>query len=107
MSNILNQPNRRRVSTDRLNREDSQLILSFKGESSPTAAGEALPHSYSKTRFRSKGARLCHFDVEQAFVQSRLDEDVFLRLPKVCGSISGKIVRLNKSFYGLKQVSWS
>ena len=24
---------------------------------------------------------LCHFDVDQAFVQSDLEEDVFLRLP--------------------------
>ena len=25
---------------------------------------------------------LCHFDVDQAFVQSDLEEDVFLRLPE-------------------------
>ena len=51
---------------------------------------------------------VCHFDVEQAFVQSKLDEDVFLRLPKGCGRLSGKTVRLNKSLYGLKQafLSW-
>ena len=48
-----------------------------------------------------------HFDVEQAFVQSRLDEDVFLRLPRGCGRLSGKIVWLNKSLYGLKQASRS
>ena len=46
---------------------------------------------------------LCHFDVDQAFVQSDLEEDVFLRLPKGCGDLSGKVVRLNKSLYGLKQ----
>ena len=50
---------------------------------------------------------VCRFDVEQAFVQPKLDEDVFLRLPQGCGSLSGKIVRLNKSLYGLKQTSWS
>ena len=50
---------------------------------------------------------VCHFDVEQGFVQSKLDEDIFLRLPKGYGRLSGKIVRLNKSLYGLKQVSWS
>ena len=50
---------------------------------------------------------VCHFDVEQAFVQSNLDEDVFMCLPKTCGSLSGKIVRLNKSLYGLKQASRS
>ena len=48
---------------------------------------------------------LCHFDVHQAFVQSHLDEDVFLRLPKGCGKLSGKVVRLNTSLYGLKQAS--
>jgi len=37
---------------------------------------------------------LRHFDIEQAFVQSELEEDVFMRLPPGCGSLSGKIVRL-------------
>ena len=46
---------------------------------------------------------VCHFDVEQGFVQSKLDEDVFLCLPRGYGRLSGKIVRLNKSLYGLKQ----
>ena len=50
---------------------------------------------------------VCHFDVEQAFIQSKLGEDVCLRLPKGCGSLSSKIVRPNKSFYGLKQASRS
>ena len=35
---------------------------------------------------------VCHFDVEQAFVQSKLDEDVFLRLPRGCDRLSGKVV---------------
>ena len=47
----------------------------------------------------------CHFDVGQAFVQSDLEEDVFLRLPKGCSDLSGKVVRLNKSLFGLKQAS--
>ena len=42
--------------------------------------------------------------MDQAFVQAELDEDVFLRLPKGC-ELSGKVVRLNKSLYGLKQAS--
>ena len=50
---------------------------------------------------------LCHFDAEQAFVQSSLEEDVFMRLPPGCGEMSGKIVRLNRSLYGLKQASKS
>ena len=50
---------------------------------------------------------MCHFDVEQAFVQSKLDEDVFLRLPRGCGRLSGRVMRLHKSLYGLKQASRS
>ena len=48
---------------------------------------------------------LCHFDVDQAFVQSRLDENVFLQLLRGCGKMSDKVVRLNKRLYGLKKAS--
>ena len=48
---------------------------------------------------------LCHFDVDQAFVRADLKEDVFMRLPEGCGELSGKIVTLNKSLYGLRQAS--
>ena len=41
---------------------------------------------------------LCHFDADQAFVQSHLEEDVFLRLPKGCDDLSGKVLRPKKSF---------
>ena len=37
---------------------------------------------------------VCHFDVEQAFVQPKPDEDVFLRVPKGCGSL----IRVEASF---------
>ena len=46
---------------------------------------------------------LRHLDVDQAFIQSELDTDIYLRLPPSCGSISGKVVLLNKALYGLKQ----
>ena len=36
---------------------------------------------------------LCHFDADQAFVQSDLDEVVCIRLPPCCGALSGKVVR--------------
>ena len=45
---ILSQPYRRRVSTDRLNREGSQLAASLEGEPGPTPAGKTLPHSFPK-----------------------------------------------------------
>ena len=48
---------------------------------------------------------LRHFEIEQAFVQSELDENVFMRLPQGCVRSSGKMGRLNKSIYILKQAS--
>ena len=53
------------------------------------------------------GFDLCHVDVQQAFVQSNLKYDVFMRMPKRCVSLSGIVVRLIKSLYGLKQASRS
>ena len=48
---ILSQAYRQRVSTDRPNRERSQLAASLECESGPTPAGKTLPHSYPETRF--------------------------------------------------------
>ena len=48
---------------------------------------------------------LCHFDVDQPFVRADLKEDVFMRLPEGCGELSGKMIKLNKSIYGLRQAS--
>ena len=45
---------------------------------------------------------LCHFEAEQAFVQSDLDKVVYIRLPPGCGALYGKVVRLRRSLYGLK-----
>ena len=54
---ILSQPYCRRVSTDRPNREGSQLAASLEGEPGPTPAGKTLPHSYPETRFRKERTR--------------------------------------------------
>ena len=51
------------------------------------------------------GLYLCHFDSEQACIQSKLDEDVYLRMPQGCGALSGKVAKLERSPYGLKQAS--
>ena len=40
---------------------------------------------------------LPHWDIEQAFVQSEFDHEVFMKLPPGCGSMSGKVARLNNS----------
>ena len=53
---ILSQPYCRRVSTDRSDREGSQLAASLEGEPGPTSAGKTLPHSYPETRFRRERA---------------------------------------------------
>ena len=45
---------------------------------------------------------LC-WDIGQAFAQSELDHEVSMNLPPGCGSMSGKVARLKKSLYGLKQ----
>ena len=54
---ILSQPYCRRVSTNRSDREGSQLAASLEGEPGPTPAGKTLPHSYPETRFRRERAR--------------------------------------------------
>ena len=50
---------------------------------------------------------MCHFDADQTFVYSSVNEDVFMRLPRGCGEMSGKVVPLNRRIYGLKQASKS
>ena len=52
---ILNQPYRRCVSTDKLNRDGSHLAASLEGEPGPTPAGKTLPHSYPKPGFGGRG----------------------------------------------------
>ena len=47
---ILNQPYRRRVSTDRLNRDGSQFAASLEGETDPTPAGKTLVSEVEGTR---------------------------------------------------------
>ena len=51
------------------------------------------------------GWDMVHLDALQAFVQSELEEDVYIRLPKGCGRLSGRVVKLARSLYGLKQAS--
>ena len=63
----------------------------------------------SATSNRSVAAMACklnwgqrHLDVDQDFIQSELDTDIYLRVPPGCGSVSGRVVLLNKALYGLK-----
>ena len=52
---------------------------------------------------------LCHFDVKQAFVQARLDTDVYMKLPYGCGERTGKVFKLDRALYGIKKTGrqWS
>ena len=74
---ILSQPYCRRVSTDRSDREGSQLAASLEGEPGPTPAGKTLPHSYPETRFRRERARVyvcvCVFSSHLFWTSSSLD----------------------------------
>ena len=51
---VLSQPHCRRVSTDRPNRESSQLTASLEGEPGPTPAGKTLPQIKCQSRLWSQ-----------------------------------------------------
>ena len=46
---------------------------------------------------------LRQLDVKQAFIKANLGFYVFIKLPDGCGDKSSRVVKLNKSVYGLKQ----
>lgn len=49
------------------------------------------------------GLKTFHLDVAQEFIRTKLGRDVFMNLPGGCSDMSGKIVRLNRLLYDLKQ----
>lgn len=51
--------------------------------------------------------RLLNLDAEQAFVQSKLDEDTYMKLPAGCGHPNDSVLLSNKSQCGLKHTSQS
>ena len=40
---------------------------------------------------------LRHLDVDHVIIQSRLDNDIYFRLPHGCASVSGNVVLFNKA----------
>lgn len=48
---------------------------------------------------------ICRFDVQQACVQAELKKVVLMRMLQGCGVLIGRVVRLNRSLYGLKHAS--
>ena len=47
----LSSANHTAAATDRLTRDDSQLVAFLEGDPGPTPGGKTLPHSYPETRF--------------------------------------------------------
>ena len=79
---ILSQPYCRRVSTNRSDREGSQLAASLEGEPGPTPAGKTLPHSYPETRFRRERARDTPAGTSNELdVQNEWEENTHTTLP--------------------------
>ena len=52
---------------------------------------------------------LYHFDAKQAFVQAKLDTDVYMKLPYGCGERTGNVFKLDRALYRIKQAGrqWS
>ena len=50
-----------------------------------------------------KGWVIHQLDVRQAYIGADIDFQMFIKLPEGCGDKSGKVVRLNKGVYGLRQ----
>lgn len=53
----------------------------------------------------SNGYRLKNFDVKTAFLYGELDEEIYMLQPKGYDDGLGKVCRLQRSLYGLKQAS--
>ena len=51
------------------------------------------------------GLNIFRLDIAQAFVRGKLEAEIHMKLPDGCGDMPGKIVRLNRSLYGLKQIA--
>ena len=75
--------------------------IDYHETTSPTPA--SAPVKMIAVIANEKGLPVFHLDLSQAFVQASLQEEIFMRLPQGCGDLSGKVVKLLKCQYGLKQ----
>ena len=51
----------------------------------------------------AKDGELRHFDAEQEFLKSDIDEEIYVEIPEEFQEFSGAVGRLNKAIYGLVQ----
>ena len=68
---------------------------------SPTPA--SAPVKMIAAIVNEKGLPVFHVDVSQTLVQAPLEEEIYMRLPTGCSELSGKVVKILKCQYGLKQ----
>lgn len=53
----------------------------------------------------SKRMKLLHFDITTAFLNGNLEEEIYMSLPENYADAKGRVCRLKRSLYGLKQAS--
>ena len=75
--------------------------MDYHETTSPTPA--LAPVKMIAVAANALGLPVFHLDVSQAFVQAPLEKEIYMRLPRGCGKLSGRIVKLLKCQYGLKQ----
>jgi hypothetical protein len=75
--------------------------IDFTETFAPVAKSKSIKLILADAAINNK--ELKQFDVETAFLNAKLTETVYIKLPDGCGKLSGKIWKLNKALYGLKQ----
>eukprot|EP00903_Cladosiphon_okamuranus_P014962 g13849.t1 len=75
--------------------------IDYHHSSSACPAASSIKSMFAVTN--EKGKRVAHWDVKQAYIHAKLKEEISLRLPEGCGSMSGKVVKVERALYGLKQ----
>ena len=51
----------------------------------------------------AKDGKLRHFDAEQAFLKTDINQEIYIEIPEEFQEFPGAVGRLNKAIYGLVQ----
>lgn len=99
-------------------RDDNGNIIRYKARLVAKGCSQTYGIDYSETfspvvRYTSirylialsvkLGLKIDQMDAVTAFLQGDLSEDIYMELPTGCGPESGRVCKLNKAIYGLKQ----